>query len=159
MFIFSEVLGAVLLDNVLEGDVVYVHAWKVWAGAMNCLFQVVASSDQTIRVSVLGWLAKIHQVFVKDAHVLILHALLAHLNLVRVRVGLVHPLIFEAVGSGILHGLILHVLQGHWQVDIGGEVFVEWVVRRGLAVEFLVSSDWDLPFVLLLDHFLQDRGR
>ena len=125
VYCFSEVLGAVLLDDVRQGDVVCVHTREVAADAEDGLLHVVAGSDQAVRVPVLGGLAQVDQVFVEDAHVAILHALPAHLYLVRVRVGLVHPLIFEAVSSGILHGLILHVLKRHRQVDIDGVVFVK----------------------------------
>ena len=92
---------------------------------MNSLLYVITGINDAVSVPELSGLAEIHQVFVEDAHVAILHALFAHFYLVWVRVGLIHPLIFEAVGCGIFHGLILHVLKRHRQVDIRGVVFVE----------------------------------
>ena len=156
---FSEVLAAVLLDDVRQGSVVCVHAGEVAADTEDSLLHVVAGVRQAVRVPVLGGLAEVDQVSVEDAHVTVLHALSAQLDLVGVRVGLVHPLILEAVGSSVLHGLSSHVLQGFRQVHISCVVLVEGVIRGSLAIKVRFSEGVGLLLVLLLDHVLQDLGR
>ena len=92
---------------------------------------------------------------------LILDAFLAHLDLMGVGHGLIHPLIFEAGGSGILHGLSAHVLQGCGQDGIDLVSLVEGDVRGGLAWLLLVVGRVKLVgvfFVQILDHVLQDLG-
>ena len=54
VYCFSEVLGAVLLDDVSQGDVVCVHVREVATNAESCLLNVVASSDQTVPIPVLA---------------------------------------------------------------------------------------------------------
>ena len=64
------------------------------------------------------------------AHVAILHALVAHLNLVWVGEGVIHPLVLEAAGGRVLHRLVAHVFEGrrqHREDLLGlGEGLVVW---------------------------------
>ena len=56
-------------------------------------------------------LAQVDKVRVEHAHVLVLLALDACFNLVRVGHGLIHPLFLEAVLLGVHHRCIAHVLE------------------------------------------------
>lgn len=107
----SHVLSALLLDERLESRVISIDSCQVVSDADDCLFHVVASFDSAVLVSVPVALSEVNQGAVEETHVAVLDALAAHIDLVRVRHCLVHPLVLEAGRSGLLHGCSTHVLQ------------------------------------------------
>ena len=89
------------------------------------------------------------------------HARFAHVDLVRVGERFVHPLVFEAVRCGVLHGLSSHVFErgGQHAVDLVKFVVADvvgalaWhlgVVHRRILVVLLAP--------VIVDHILQHLG-
>ena len=92
---------------------------------------------------------------------LVLHPLDAHLDLVRVGHGVVHPLLLEAGGGGLFHGGAAHVLEGRRQDGVDLVRLLEGDVGRRLARKISVVGRLvtvELLIVPLLDHVLQDLG-
>ena len=157
----SEVLGALLLNDLLECSIVAINAREVVTHTVDSLLHIIACLHDTVLVLVAVALPQADQVAIEDAHVLVLDALLAHLHLVGVGHGVVHPLVLEAGGGCILHCLSAHVLQGSGEDGVDLVRLVEGDVGGGLAWILFVVLGRVLVArlaVLLLDHILQDLG-
>jgi len=93
--------------------------------------------------------------------VTVFHPLDAHLYLVGVGHGIVHPLVFEAASSCLFHGLSTHILERCCKSSINLVCLFKGNIRRGSSWSISVVDGRvpiELLVVSLLNHLLQDLG-